>query len=180
MTLVRLFRLGLWLLAAVPLLPLLAPPAAAQGAVSAEADSTDRPVDLASYCRFFRTSPYCAPALSGDDGAPRLYLVYFDPQSEAIRPGEEAMLRAAAAAALLEPAAPLAVTGHADRVGSDEAALDLSVRRAAAVAGWLEAQGVEGARISLSGAGFSRPMLPAHSGTQENLNRRVEILLDLH
>jgi len=182
MALAQLFRLGLWLLAAAPLLLLDPPPAAAEARSEAGAragDSTDRPVDLASYCRYFRTSPYCAPRLSGDDGAPLLYLVYFDPGSDAIRPGEEAMLLSALAAAGLEPGAGIAVTGHADALGSEAEAVELSIRRAASVANWLEWRGVEAERISLSGAGFSRPMLPVPGGGRENLNRRVEILLDL-
>lgn len=182
MALAQLFRLGLWLLAAAPLLLLDPLPAAAEahsGAGTRGLDSTDRPVDLANYCRYFRTSPYCAPRLSGDDGAPLLYLVYFDPGSDAIRPGEEPMLLSALAAAGLERAASVSVTGHADALGDEAEAVELSIRRAASVASWLEWRGVDPDRISLSGAGFSRPMLPAPGGGRENLNRRVEILLDL-
>lgn len=184
MALAQLFRFGLWLLAAAPLLLLDPATAAAQAGTAAGGsgrgvDSTDRPIDLANYCRYFRTSPYCAPRLSGDDGAPLLYLVYFDPGSDAIRPGEEPMLLSALSAAGLEPGAGIAITGHADALGDEAAAMDLSLRRAASVANWLEWRGVETERLSISGAGFSRPMLPAPGGGRENLNRRVEILLDL-
>lgn len=89
------------------------------------------------------------------------------------------MLLSALSAARLEPAATLAVTGHADATGSEQEALELSVHRAAAVAEWLEERGVAQERMSLSGAGLSRPMLPAPGGARENLNDRVEILLDL-
>lgn len=175
-------RAGLSLLAVLSLvfLALPVPPAQSAEATAATPDSTDRPIELASYCRYFRASPYCAPELSRDDGGPRLYVVYFDPRSEEIRPGEEAVLRNASAAAQLAPAASLAVTGHAERRGSEEEALDLSVRRAAAVADWLVTRGVDSERISLSGAGFSHPLLPARADGGEALNRRAEILLDTY
>ena len=153
--------------------------AAGSNDAAAHVDSTDRPVDLATYCRYFRTSPYCAPKLSGDDGGPRLYVIYFDPEDASIRPGEEAMLRSALAAAKLETRAPIAITGHTDRLGNEEEAIDLSVRRAAAVSDWLIEEGIERERISLSGAGYSRPLLPARDGGKENLNRRAEIILDI-
>lgn len=160
---------------------LLAPAAQAadSNGATAHVDSTDRPVDLATYCRYFRTSPYCAPKLSGDDGGPRLYVIYFDPEDASIRPGEEAMLRSALAAAKLERQASIAITGHTDRLGDEEEAIDLSVRRAAAVSDWLIDEGIEKERISLSGAGYSRTLLPARDGGGENLNRRAEIILDI-
>ena len=70
----------------------------------------------------------------------------------------------------------LDVTGHTDSTGSDQYNLDLSQRRALAVANYLSQVGqIDGRRFAVAGFGEALPV--ADNGTEEGraLNRRVEI-----
>ncbi|HLS69847.1 MAG TPA: OmpA family protein [Kiloniellales bacterium] len=177
----QLLALALLLVAGLLLLASPQPLSADEAANdAAHVDSSDRQLDLATYCRYFSSSPYCASPHSGDDGAPLLFLVYFDPNAVSIPASEEPALRRALTAGKLEPSARIAITGHAADHDDPDRELDLSVRRAATVAQWLQERGIEQERISLSGAGASKPLLPVEQGEDQNLSRRAEILLDLY
>ena len=67
------------------------------------------------------------------------------------------------------------VYGHTDSTGSDAYNQDLSERRAASVAAYLESRGVQSARIGTRGFGETQPI--ASNDTEEGraANRRVEI-----
>ncbi len=67
------------------------------------------------------------------------------------------------------------VSGHTDSVGSDSANQALSERRAASVGHYLQAQGVQSARLELVGFGESRPVASNDTDSGRALNRRVEI-----
>ncbi|MFA7588613.1 MAG: OmpA family protein [Novosphingobium sp.] len=69
----------------------------------------------------------------------------------------------------------LIVTGHTDRSGSDAYNQGLSVRRAQAVAGMLEARGMPEGILDVSGYGESEPKVPTPDGERNPTNRRVEI-----
>lgn len=69
------------------------------------------------------------------------------------------------------------VAGHTDSVGSDAYNQELSVRRANAVAAYLQSQGVIQQRLITVGAGESRPVASNDSETGRAQNRRVEITL---
>jgi outer membrane protein OmpA-like peptidoglycan-associated protein len=68
-----------------------------------------------------------------------------------------------------------AVTGHADRSGSDAYNIGLSRRRAEAVAGLLASAGIPRASISTDALGEEQPRVPTADGVREPQNRRVEI-----
>lgn len=65
------------------------------------------------------------------------------------------------------------IEGHTDRQGSREMNLELSQRRAQAVADFLKANGVAADRLRVQGFGFDRPV----SDSAEQ-NRRVEAVLE--
>jgi outer membrane protein OmpA-like peptidoglycan-associated protein len=67
------------------------------------------------------------------------------------------------------------VYGHTDSVGSDAYNLELSRRRAAAVAGYLEARGLQPARVGIRGFGETQPVAPNDDEAGRAANRRVEI-----
>lgn len=71
----------------------------------------------------------------------------------------------------------IAVQGHTDSVGSTSYNQRLSVRRANAVANYLEALGVSGSRLDAYGYGESRPKASNNSSHGRQLNRRVEIFV---
>jgi outer membrane protein OmpA-like peptidoglycan-associated protein len=67
------------------------------------------------------------------------------------------------------------IEGHTDAQGGREYNLDLSQRRARAVADYLSSLGVEPARFDVKGYGFDRPR-PGRSASSAD-NRRVEAVL---
>lgn len=69
------------------------------------------------------------------------------------------------------------IEGHTDLRGGRALNMDLSARRAQAVADFLASQGVDRARLTVRGFGPDRP-LPGHGATDPD-NRRVEAELDL-
>jgi outer membrane protein OmpA-like peptidoglycan-associated protein len=71
----------------------------------------------------------------------------------------------------------LLLVGHTDNTGSDSYNLDLSRRRAAAVASYLISQGVPNARISTSGRGETEPIAPNDTEADRQKNRRVEVAI---
>ena len=71
----------------------------------------------------------------------------------------------------------LLLVGHTDDVGTDTYNLDLSRRRAAAVADYLISHGVPAARIAASGRGESEPIAPNDSDADRQKNRRVEVAI---
>jgi len=69
----------------------------------------------------------------------------------------------------------LLLVGHTDNAGTDAYNLDLSRRRAAAVASYLVSHGVPTGRIETSGRGESEPVAPNDSDADRQKNRRVEV-----
>jgi OOP family OmpA-OmpF porin len=73
------------------------------------------------------------------------------------------------------------ITGHTDRLGSEEYNLDLSLRRARAVKDYLVSRGVEADRLRANGKGEANPVVDCSNANRENLikclepNRRVEV-----
>ncbi|WP_324650749.1 OmpA family protein [Georgenia sp. H159] len=107
--------------------------------------------------------------------------VLFGNNEDEIVPEAEAALEAVVAdiASRGEPV-KIRVEGHTDDVGTEEHNLDLSQRRAEAVAAWLTEQGgLEAAVVTTVGLGYEYPR--ADNGTEEGRaqNRRVVITVDL-
>jgi outer membrane protein OmpA-like peptidoglycan-associated protein len=71
----------------------------------------------------------------------------------------------------------LLLVGHTDDVGTDTYNLDLSRRRAAAVADYLISRGVPAARIATSGRGEAEPIAPNDTDADRQKNRRVEVAI---
>jgi outer membrane protein OmpA-like peptidoglycan-associated protein len=103
--------------------------------------------------------------------------VLFEHDSDVLLAAAAPSLDAAAARILAREGARASVLGHTDDTGEDAYNLDLSRRRAAAVARHLTEKGVPKERITIEGHGESRPA--ADNATEEGRrrNRRVEILI---
>ena len=67
------------------------------------------------------------------------------------------------------------ISGHTDDVGSDDANLDLSTRRAEAVREALVAKGVPAERLVTRGYGESRPVASNDTEEGRSTNRRIEV-----
>jgi OmpA-OmpF porin, OOP family len=71
----------------------------------------------------------------------------------------------------------ISATGHADRAGTEEYNMALSLRRADAVREALLKGGVAADAITVAGRGESEPAVPTADGVKEQANRRVEVIL---
>lgn len=75
------------------------------------------------------------------------------------------------------PSTYIDVVGHADSTGNAASNMDLSERRANAVAGYLVGQKVKAERIYIAGAGDTQPIASNATPEGRAKNRRVEITL---
>jgi outer membrane protein OmpA-like peptidoglycan-associated protein len=71
----------------------------------------------------------------------------------------------------------LMLVGHTDAQGTDSYNLDLSRRRAASVARYLESRGVNSARVQIAGRGETEPIGPNDTEPGRQENRRVEVAI---
>ena len=75
-----------------------------------------------------------------------------------------------------DPERTAIIEGYTDNVGSDEANLDLSQRRADAVREFLLRNGVSGERVTARGFGEASPIASNDTSEGRQQNRRVEIV----
>lgn len=68
-------------------------------------------------------------------------------------------------------------TGHADRAGTEDYNMALSLRRADSVRDALIKSGISADAITVAGRGESEPAVPTADGVKEQANRRVELIL---
>lgn len=111
--------------------------------------------------------------------------VNFETNSDVIRPSEVPKLEASLTKineALQKHAElgkiTLYIVGHTDTVGSPESNLNLSRRRAKAIAAWFKSRGVKNP-IAFEGLGESSPLVKTPDETDEPKNRRVDYILGL-
>jgi outer membrane protein OmpA-like peptidoglycan-associated protein len=103
--------------------------------------------------------------------------VFFDWDRSDLTGEAQAIIQSAAENSKKGQVARIETTGHADRSGPDGYNLDLSRRRAQAVAAELIRLGVEPAEIALDYKGEREPLVQTPDGVREPQNRRVEIIL---
>jgi outer membrane protein OmpA-like peptidoglycan-associated protein len=110
-------------------------------------------------------------------GKVALYGIYFDFNKDIVKPESDPTLREIVKLLKQNPKLNLYVVGHTDNVGSMNANMDLSQRRAQAVVEVLTTKhGVSKARLEAHGVG---PLCPAASNKTEEgraKNRRVELV----
>jgi len=71
----------------------------------------------------------------------------------------------------------LLLVGHTDGQGSDDYNLNLSRRRADAVASYLESQNISASRVETSGRGEAEPIASNDTDSGRQQNRRVEVAI---
>ena len=70
------------------------------------------------------------------------------------------------------------IEGHTDSFGSPEYNARLSTARAESVKAWLAGEaGIDPGRITTRGLGMTRLLVPGGTVEQQQLNRRVEIVI---
>jgi len=103
------------------------------------------------------------------------YGIHFESGSDVVLPDSAPILRQIAAYLEAKPDVKLKITGHTDNVGKPAANLDLSKRRAAAVAAVLATQfGIAAERFQTDGKGDSQPVSGNVKPDGRAMNRRVE------
>lgn len=75
------------------------------------------------------------------------------------------------------PSTFIDIVGHTDSVGTDSYNMELSQRRAQAVASYLMGKGVQGQRLVVRGVGEQFPVASNDTDAGRAQNRRVEILI---
>jgi outer membrane protein OmpA-like peptidoglycan-associated protein len=103
--------------------------------------------------------------------------IYFDTDSDHLKPESAAVIRQVAAALEKNPNLKLEVDGYTDSVGAAPHNLDLSGRRAQAVVNVLVSQfGVDASRLTGTGQGQANPIATNDTAEGRASNRRVEFI----
>jgi OmpA-OmpF porin, OOP family len=118
--------------------------------------------------------PIAAPA--PPPAAPKVFIVYFDWDKDAITADGMQVVQAAADAYKSGAPVQIQVTGYTDRSGSSGYNQRLSERRANNVANALAQRGVPREQMVVSGHGENDNRVPTAAGVREKENRRVEIM----
>lgn len=113
----------------------------------------------------------------GEGGKAVLYNLYFDTNKAAVKPESQPALQAVADLLKQNPELNFYVVGHTDHTGTLEANLDLSQRRAQAVADALASQfAIDPQRLTAKGLAFLAPVATNATDAGKALNRRVELV----
>jgi outer membrane protein OmpA-like peptidoglycan-associated protein len=107
----------------------------------------------------------------------RTYLVFFDWDRSDLTARARQIIAEAAKNSTAVAATKIEVSGNADRSGTPQYNMGLSLRRAETVAAELVRDGVPRAAINIHAYGDTRPLVPTAAGVREPQNRRVEIVL---
>jgi OOP family OmpA-OmpF porin len=109
-------------------------------------------------------------------GRVAVYGIHFDTGKATIRPESEPVLNELVKLMTAHPDWRFRIEGHTDSTGSKAANQTLSAQRAASVAAWLTAHGIDQSRLITQGFGDSQPV--ADNATEEGRakNRRVELV----
>jgi len=112
-----------------------------------------------------------------DSGKVALYGIYFDTDSDNIKETSAPTLQEISRLLTDNPDLNLIVVGHTDNQGSYDYNMDLSRRRAGAVANSLSGDyGVNSSRLRSAGVGYLAPAASNADDAGKQLNRRVELV----
>jgi len=103
--------------------------------------------------------------------------IIFDVGRDSLKPDAKTVLAKLAGILLIMREHNLRIEGHTDSTGSDEINLELSQKRAEAVADFLAGQGIDFSRMQTRGYGKLRPIADNRSAEGRRRNRRVEIII---
>jgi OOP family OmpA-OmpF porin len=101
--------------------------------------------------------------------------VLFDFDKAVIKPEAYPLLNEVVAILKKNPDMTVELQGHTDNIGTAEYNMGLSLRRANAVADYLESKGISRDRLTTKGFGFSKPVALNGTAFGRSLNRRVEL-----
>jgi OmpA-OmpF porin, OOP family len=116
-------------------------------------------------------------ALAAQPPKPLSFTLYFDIASTEVTPESQPILEALFAEVAKRPAVEVQVTGHTDRVGTDDTNDRLSLERAQAVLDILIQRGLKTSFIRAVGRGEREPLIATPDEQPEPRNRRVEVIV---
>ena len=111
-----------------------------------------------------------------ESGRARVYGINFDTDSDRIKGESKPTLDQIVSLLKLKPEWKMTIEGHTDARGGAEYNQGLSARRANSVKLYLQAAGIEAARLQAAGYGFSQPIAPNDDPLGRAQNRRVELI----
>ena len=103
--------------------------------------------------------------------------VLFANDSSELKAGSTSNLNELVAFLARYPSRTVMIEGHTDNVGSADANVGLSQRRAESVRSYLVSQGIDASRLNSMGAGESVPVADNESAAGRQQNRRVEVII---
>jgi OOP family OmpA-OmpF porin len=109
-------------------------------------------------------------------GRVAVYGITFDTAKATLKPESEAVLGEIQKLLAAHADWNMRVEGHTDNTGGKVANQALSAQRAASVAAWLAAHGIDKARLTPQGFGDSKPVADNASPEGRAKNRRVELV----
>jgi outer membrane protein OmpA-like peptidoglycan-associated protein len=142
----------------------------------------DKIYDVEDECVF---EPENYNGVDDDDGCPDelppelvifkgiLQGIEFDLAKDTIRPVSKPVLDDAIAKLKKFPGVRVRIVGHTDDIGTPEANLELSKRRAESVKKYLVDGGIDGSRIETDGKGEAEPLVPGTDDASRAKNRRI-------
>ncbi len=104
--------------------------------------------------------------------------VLFDTDKATLKTGAIQNIDKVAGFMLKYPTRTVLIEGHTDNTGDPQYNLELSINRALAIKGALEARDVDPTRINTRGLGEDTPVASNDSAAGRQLNRRVEIVFE--
>jgi OOP family OmpA-OmpF porin len=111
-----------------------------------------------------------------ESGKLDVYGITFATGQATISPESNVVLSDVVAVLKANPEWNIRVEGHTDNVGTPAANLKLSQARAAAVVGWLTANGIEASRLTSAGLGDTQPIDSNATDAGKAKNRRVVLV----
>ncbi|MBX2823707.1 MAG: OmpA family protein [Gammaproteobacteria bacterium] len=102
--------------------------------------------------------------------------VAFQPSSASLSLSSESILLQTAKLLRAFPQRQIKIAGHTDNSGRAEANLELSRRRAQAVADFLTARGISPQQLIVQGYGHTRPLYDNNTEEGRSKNRRIEFI----
>jgi OOP family OmpA-OmpF porin len=111
-----------------------------------------------------------------ESGKLDVYGITFATGQATISPESNVVLSDVVAVLKANPEWNIRVEGHTDNVGTPAANLKLSQARAAAVVGWLTANGIDASRLTSAGLGDTQPIDSNATDAGKAKNRRVVLV----
>ena len=113
----------------------------------------------------------------GEKGHVALYGIYFDTDKAVVKPDSRPTLEEIAKLLRAQPQLNVVIVGHTDSQGGHDYNMDLSRRRADAIAAELaKSYQIGRTRLRTAGVGYLAPVASNASQDGRALNRRVELV----